>query len=221
MHATVADDIQHTATNHCVCVCCPTFCPGCGSIRNRTLPACMTCNNAYCNTALLCFTPILFQAVTSDGNVLAVGGEGCQLSLWDLGAQSRAWQAKGAKPNSIGLVDLAYVTAATFVSNYTKRKTDSTGGEGGCSVGRRIVVVGNTSHKLLLYDTSAGRRPQLEVAWRDARITALEADDAGGQSIRLGLLRDLATRLKTSPNLGHMRCMCACMLFTSIQVAHV
>jgi hypothetical protein len=91
------------------------------------------------------------------------------------------WQAKGGKPNAIGLVDLAHVTAATFVRSWPGKS--SRGGGGGEPaaplVGRRIMVVGNTSHKLLLYDTAAGRRPQLEVAWRDARITALVADDAG------------------------------------------
>ncbi|KAI8473720.1 MAG: quinon protein alcohol dehydrogenase-like superfamily [Monoraphidium minutum] len=122
------------------------------------------------------------SAVSSGGGILAVGGEGCQLSLWDVAAQAKVWQAKGGKPNSIGLVDLAHVTAAAFVGGYPQR---SGGGGGGgseaaaCPAGRHVVVVGNAAHKLLLYDTAAGRRPQLEVAWRDARITALAADDAG------------------------------------------
>ncbi|GBF99536.1 hypothetical protein Rsub_12342 [Raphidocelis subcapitata] len=114
-------------------------------------------------------------ALSSDCAALAVGGEGCQLSLWDVAAQTRAWQAKGAKPNAIGLVDHPYVTAAAFLSDWAGRG-GSDGEVGACSMGRRVVVVGNTSHKLLIYDTAAGRRPQLEVAWRDARITALVAD---------------------------------------------
>jgi hypothetical protein len=61
------------------------------------------------------------------------------------------------------------------------------------SVGRRIVVVGNAAHKVLLYDTAAGRRPQMEVAWREARITALAAEDAGkegGTPGRVGALME-------------------------------
>lgn len=47
------------------------------------------------------------------------------------------------------------------------------------------VVVGIASHKVLVYDTAMGRRPQLEVAWGDTRITSL-APQPGGESRRGG-----------------------------------
>ena len=115
--------------------------------------------------------------------MLAVGGDGCQLSLWDLGAQARVWQAKGAKPNSIGLVDKVHITAAAFLEGYATKGGGGGGGGGegsGCSAGRHVVLVGTASHKLLLYDTAAGRRPQLELTWRDARVMALAPEETGG-----------------------------------------
>ena len=123
------------------------------------------------------------SALSGDGAALAAGGEGCQLGLWDVAAGARAWQAKGAKPSAVGLVDLPHVTAAAFYEGAYEapaRAPGSGGGDtpGAGALGRRVVVAGTAGHKLLLYDTAAGRRPQLELAWRDARVTALAADPA-------------------------------------------
>ncbi|KFM26560.1 WD repeat-containing protein 74 [Auxenochlorella protothecoides] len=41
------------------------------------------------------------------------------------------------------------------------------------------LVVGTGHHRVRLYDTAAGRRPQLDVGWGEARITALASEPSG------------------------------------------
>jgi hypothetical protein len=92
-----------------------------------------------------------------------VGGKGSQLQVWSLATQQRTFQAKGGKPNHIGLVDPAHVTAAAWAPG-----------------GREdVVVVGNAEHKVCVYDLKAGRRPQLELSWGKSPITALAAGQDG------------------------------------------
>ena len=52
-----------------------------------------------------------------------------------------------------------------------------------CALGRRWLS-GSAVAKLQLYDPGAGRRPQMEVKWRDARITALVPDHSGEWAVQ-------------------------------------
>lgn len=71
--------------------------------------------------------------------------------------------AKGGKPNKVGLVDKPWNTAVAFLpgSNGTK------------------ILVGTGFHKLRLYDTAIGKRPQLDVLCGTARVTALATEARG------------------------------------------
>ncbi|KAF5835052.1 hypothetical protein DUNSADRAFT_7996 [Dunaliella salina] len=74
--------------------------------------------------------------------------------------------AKCAAPHHTGrcgLVDLPHLTAATFIPDPSNQ----------------LVVVGTIKHKLWMYDLRAGKRPQVEMEWGDARVTALVADPDG------------------------------------------
>ncbi|EFJ49223.1 hypothetical protein VOLCADRAFT_104439 [Volvox carteri f. nagariensis] len=109
--------------------------------------------------------------VSSSGRHVAVGGEGHQLRVWDLGAANKAAAAtaataahteplfagKAGKPSRSGLQDLAHVTAVSYVPGRDDQ----------------LVLVGTAKHKLWLYDMRAGRKPQSEAVWGEGRITAL------------------------------------------------
>jgi len=114
---------------------------------------------------------VLLQAVDRDQQVVALGGEGCQLSVWDLTTQVKSWQAKGGKPNRVGLVDKADLTAVAHIE----------GGSSAAASSHTRWLVGTAAGKLLLYDSAAGRRPQLELQWGAARVTALAAEADGEQ----------------------------------------
>jgi ribosome biogenesis protein NSA1 len=144
------------------------------------------------------------QAVDEDGRHLVVGSDGQQPALWELASLTKIWQAKGGKPNKIGLVDLAHTTAIAFLpgSSTTTTKSSSSSqrtvqqpaaaaaaeatgnGAGGetapptAAVARRFVC-GSVSSKLHVYDTAVGRRPQLEVAFGETRVTSLAPEDNG------------------------------------------
>lgn len=80
-----------------------------------------------------------------------------------------AWQ--------VGLVDRPWNTALAFLPDAARL-----GGEGGAGGLGHVVLAGTGYHKLRLYDTRAGKRPQAELAFGEARITALapEPDGAAG-----------------------------------------
>lgn len=129
------------------------------------------------------------QALDSAGTHIVVGGEGMQPSIWDLSTGSRVWQGKGGKPNRIGLVDKAFTTAVAFLPNSNEDAVDSSSpasaaaGTSGRSeddgaVSRRFMA-GSAAAKLQLYDTAAGRRPQQEVVFGEARVTALSVEPDG------------------------------------------
>ncbi|KAJ9515471.1 hypothetical protein QJQ45_016462 [Haematococcus lacustris] len=99
----------------------------------------------------------------SGGDLVALGGDGCQLQVWSLSAGAQVFAAKGAKPNRVGNVDLPHLTAAVWLP-------DPPG---------KLVLAGTVKHKLWLYDLRAGKRPQLDLSWGEARITALAAQADG------------------------------------------
>jgi len=129
------------------------------------------------------------QAVDSAGAHIVVGAEGMQPSIWDLSTGSRVWQGKGGKPNRIGLVDKPFTTAVAFLPNSSEGAVDSSSpasaaaGPSGRSEDDGAVsmrfMAGSAAAKLQLYDTAAGRRPQQEVVFGEARVTALAVEPDG------------------------------------------
>jgi ribosome biogenesis protein NSA1 len=105
------------------------------------------------------------QALDGTQARMALGGEGCHVALWDLATQQQTWQAKGSKPNRAGLVDKPHITALACLPERTPPWVGA--GREPC------MLVGTAGHKLLLYDPGSGRRPQLELDWGDARVTAM------------------------------------------------
>ena len=98
---------------------------------------------------------------------LAVGSEGAELRVYDLAAPSQppAYTAKGGKPNKVGLVDRPWNSALAFLPG---------------SAGKKIVI-GTGLHKFRLYDESVGKRPQIDIAFGEARITAVAPEADGSR----------------------------------------
>lgn len=99
---------------------------------------------------------MLMQAVESKAGLMAAGCRGSELSIWNIHTQQKAFQAKGAKPNKLGLMDLPWNSAVAFIP-----------GAGG-----RKLFVGTGHHKLRLYDV-AQARPLLNVEFGEGRLTSL------------------------------------------------
>jgi len=53
--------------------------------------------------------------VDDAGSHVVIGAEGQQPTLWELSSATKVWQAKGGKPNRVGLVDKAHTTAVAFL----------------------------------------------------------------------------------------------------------
>lgn len=101
------------------------------------------------------------------------------LSVWDLATQQKLYQAKGAKPNAIGLVDKPWDATVAYLV-----------GDEGCRV-----AVGTGYHKVRVYDVKAQRRPVMEVSFGESRVTALTPDldgDYFSALFRTGVLRRCA-----------------------------
>jgi len=121
--------------------------------------------------------------------LLAVGAEGTALSLYDLGAGRRVWQAKSPKPDRTGLAERPHHTAVAFlpgVPGQAEGGSAATGGQGAEGGGkggggtdaeppipRFVMLVGTATHKVHAYDTAIGKRPQASAEWGTARITAI------------------------------------------------
>lgn len=145
---------------------------------------------------LLKLTIVGLQAVHAPTGLAACVGEGVQLSVYDIAAQSSNFQAKGGKPNRVGNVDLAHGTAVTFLPGPT-----------GSGAAGQQVLVGTVEHKLWLYDMRAGKRPQMDLAWGESRVTAFAPEADGGCCTCASAL---------GPTLHMVSCMCTCvMLFIS------
>ena len=85
-----------------------------------------------------------------------MGCQGSELSFWDIHTQQKVYQAKGAKPNKLGLMDPPWISALAFVPG---------------AAGKRLFV-GTGHHKLRLYDT-AQARPLVNADFEEGRITAI------------------------------------------------
>lgn len=108
---------------------------------------------------------MLFQAVDEGHGVsLAIACDGKELSVWDILSASCKYQAKGQKPNKLGLTDRPRNTAVAFIPGSSGRQ----------------VLVGTMTGKLALYDLSQ-RRPRFTVAFRESKITALASEASGEQ----------------------------------------
>ncbi|MEW5300156.1 MAG: hypothetical protein WDW36_003107 [Sanguina aurantia] len=116
------------------------------------------------------------QAVDSSNRYLAVGGEGYNLQVWDIQTRLEVFHAKGGKPSRCGLTDLAHITALAFLPTPAPTSPEEP------LTDARRVLVGTAKHKLWLYDTAAGKRPQLEVSWGECRITSVVAELDGSRA---------------------------------------
>jgi ribosome biogenesis protein NSA1 len=105
------------------------------------------------------------SAVEESVGFLAVGSQGAELRVYNLALpdQPTVFAAKGSKPNRIGLVDKPWNSAVAFFPGSNGNK----------------IWTGTGYHKLRLYDSVASKRPQIEVEFGSARITALAADEDG------------------------------------------
>lgn len=101
---------------------------------------------------------VLTLALDHEGSRAAVGGEGCQISIFDLNTKQRMFKGKGPKPDHLGLVEPPFLTASTFLPASNPYQ----------------VLVGTVKHKLLMYDIRVGQRPQMKVDWGEFRVTCLQ-----------------------------------------------
>ena len=110
----------------------------------------------------------MLQAVHkgSSGANIALACHGSELSIWDLQQGQKQYQAKGNKPNRIGLVDKPWNTAAAFLPG---------------SEGQRVAV-GTAYHKLRIYDVKS-KRPALDMEFGEAKITTLAPQSNGQQRL--------------------------------------
>ncbi|GAB4816703.1 hypothetical protein N2152v2_003749 [Parachlorella kessleri] len=113
---------------------------------------------------------------------LAVGCQGTELRLFDAAAGQLVYAAKGGRPNKVGLVDKPWNTALAFLPDVARGAAPTAAGssQGSSDSGSgNVLLVGTGYHKLRLYDVRAGKRPQAELAFGDARITALAPEPDG------------------------------------------
>ena len=137
------------------------------------------------------------MAVDSSGRYVAVGGESCNVVVWDLLTSKEVFKAKGGKPDKLGLVDKVNCTALAFLSppaaatattaQGSKASTASKasnvskdGDEKDASPPPLTLVSGTASHKVYVYELAAGRRPQLDLPFGETRVTALAPDPVQG-----------------------------------------
>ncbi|KAL4434253.1 hypothetical protein ABPG75_000694 [Micractinium tetrahymenae] len=110
---------------------------------------------------------------------LAVGCLGAELRLFDVASGELAFAFKGGKPNMVGLVDRPWNTAIAFLPPASPSSSSGGGGgDGGAAPGSRLLV-GTGYAKVRMYDAEAGKRPQMELTWGDARITCLALEPDG------------------------------------------
>ena len=86
----------------------------------------------------------------------------------------------GISNNRVGLVDLPNITALAFIPSPSLLPDAPSGPpEGADGPPPLKVLAGTAQHKLWLYDLKAGRRPQMDLAWGEAKITALAPEPDG------------------------------------------
>jgi ribosome biogenesis protein NSA1 len=114
------------------------------------------------------------------GGALAVGCRGAELRLYDAATGELAFTAKGGRPGRTGLPDRPWTTALAFLPEGAEGAAEGDGNASRPASAARLVA-GTGAHKLRLYDAAAARRPQLELAFGEARITALAAEPGGAR----------------------------------------
>lgn len=122
-------------------------------------------------TDFTCPKGVTCTALHNPSQRFAVGCQGAELKVYNSenAPDSSRWMVfagKGGKPNSVGLCDRPWNSAIAF----------NHGQEGG-----NQIVVGTGYGKLRLYDTNAGRRPQLDVPFKGYRITCLAPEMCGNR----------------------------------------
>ncbi|KAH7414583.1 hypothetical protein KP509_14G000500 [Ceratopteris richardii] len=107
---------------------------------------------------------ILCMKVDKSEKYAAFGGDGIDVSLWDIQTQNRIWEAKAPPRDSNGLMSRPFVTASTFLGDDHKK-----------------LVVGTGHHQVRLYDINARRRPMIAFDFLESPIKAVEADTDGNR----------------------------------------
>ena len=74
-------------------------------------------------------------------------------------------------------MDKPWNTALAFLPDAARAAAASSNSGSGSG---NVLLVGTGYHKLRLYDVRAGKRPQAELAFGEARITALAPEPYGG-----------------------------------------
>lgn len=87
-------------------------------------------------------------------------------------------------------MDLPHITSLAFLpaSSASQPSASNIQGEGEEERLPLRVLAGTAKHKLWLYDLMIGKRPQMDIAWNETRITALAPEPSGA----LGFYRCLS-----------------------------
>ena len=112
-----------------------------------------------------CPPNVACSAFHKTSGLLAVGCQGAELKTYNIGteepSQSAVYAAKGGKPNNVGLCDRPWNSAVTFDPSAVE--------------GNRIIV-GTGYYKLRLYDSKVGKRPQLDVKFKEYKISKIVSE---------------------------------------------
>jgi WD40 repeat protein len=123
-----------------------------------------------------CPPHVTCSAYHAPSGQLAVGCQGAELKMYSLSEDvgTLTYNAKGGKPDKVGICDKPWNSAMAF------NPLQEDGSQ---------IIVGTGHGKLRLYDTKVGKRPQLNVPFKEHRISSIAPDgknkvwwvgDAGG-----------------------------------------
>lgn len=160
-----------------------------GKIISIMLPqACttfQTCSQASC------------MALDSSCQYMAVGGEGCNVQVWDLttAPPHEVFKAKGGKPDKLGLVDKVNCTSLAFLPgpallslhkenepSIKKKEIVAVEDKNAPTLPPLTLISGTAGHKLYVYQPAIGRRPQVDLPYGETRVTALLPDPSPSSS---------------------------------------
>ena len=108
------------------------------------------------------------------GARVAVVADGSELAVWDLATRERVFEAKGERPDRLGLVDRAGGTAVCFLPDSDEQVAAAPASPGGIRCSGTLVAVGTGTGRVRLYDTRHGKRPVSSVV--------LSGDGGGGRA---------------------------------------
>ena len=115
-----------------------------------------------------CPSKVASSAYHENSGLLAVGCQGAELKAYNIGteepSQSAVFAAKVGKPNNVGLCDRPWTSAVAFDPSAVE--------------GNRILV-GTGYYELRLYDSKVGKRPQLDVKFKDYKISRIVSERDG------------------------------------------